>query len=69
MLTVTDVQVTLAVTVNKKIPVCCQLPVSKKEVHFHAIILGLQSKIDLGRLHLRRASLSRMTTEGRKMAM
>lgn len=69
MLTVKDAQATLALTVNKKIRVFCQPLVSKKEVHFHAVILGLQTKMDSGRLYLRHASLSPTTTEGTQTAV
>lgn len=69
MLTLKDAQATLAVTVNKKIHVFCQPLVSKKDIHFHAIILGLQTKMDLSRLYLRHASLSPTATEGTQMAV
>lgn len=63
MLTVKDVQVTLVITVNKNIRASCQPLVSRKEVHFHSVILGLQSRMDLGRLCLRHSVLSLMTRE------
>lgn len=53
MLTVKDVQDTLVITVNKNIRVSCQTLVSRKEVHFHSVILALQSRMDLGKLCLR----------------
>lgn len=69
LLTVKDVQAILAVTVNEKICVFWQPLLSAKEVRFHAVILGLQSEMDLRSLRLRRTSLSPTTTKGTQTAV